>query len=87
MEECLKKKQSPVITPKVIRPNTSKQGSPFSSYSGKQPRAQKAQVATQPNFASRDFSADKINQAFQNLFGSGFGDGNAQMQTPSFLNN
>ena len=38
-------KQSPVINPKVIRPSTSQHGSPFSSYSGKQPQAQKGQVA------------------------------------------
>lgn len=82
-----KKKTSPLINPKVIRPEPSQHGSPFSSYSGKQPQVQKEAVTHQPNFASRDFSADKINQAFQNLFGSGFGEGNAQMQTPSFLNN
>jgi hypothetical protein len=44
-------------------------------------------VAQQPKFDSNNFSADKINQAFQNLFGNGFGESSTKMQTPSFLNN
>lgn len=68
-EKVEKRNASPVITPKVIRPETSQIGSPFSSYSQKQPAVASGNY---PTYSNRDFTADKINQAFQNLFG-GFG--------------